>query len=289
MRPSVTLSIPQPCHESWAAMMPTTAGRHCAACQKNVVDFTLKTDAEILAYLAGAANARICGRFAAGQLERPLQRAELAAPTRWRTWLAAAVALWSVRETAGTSALAQTPAEWRAQHSGGPVPATLPPDADNSSITQGTNSALKQQTSIPDSASVPKKYFPAVTTPLLQGIVMDASSGESIPGCTVLIAGTRFGTSTNADGRFELQVPDSLIGTRELTLTIHFVGFVTQQRTRIATNASSIQNFRLQADVKGMLGEVDFVYARKMPPAPWHPRRFYYWSKYWLTQPFRGR
>ncbi|GAB3292168.1 hypothetical protein ACFQT0_07390 [Hymenobacter humi] len=84
MHPAVTLSIPQPCHQSWAVMTPTASGRHCAACQKIVVDFTLKTDAEILAYLAGAANGRPGGRFAAGQLERPLQRAAPAAPTRWR-------------------------------------------------------------------------------------------------------------------------------------------------------------------------------------------------------------
>ena len=32
--------------------MPTAIGRHCAACAKTVVDFTLKPDAENLAYLA---------------------------------------------------------------------------------------------------------------------------------------------------------------------------------------------------------------------------------------------
>ena len=91
---TTTLTIPQPCHESWAAMSPTATGRHCAACAKTVVDFTLKTDAEILAHLAGAAPGRTCGRFAAGQLERPLQRAAPVAPAaRWRAWLAAIVSV----------------------------------------------------------------------------------------------------------------------------------------------------------------------------------------------------
>ena len=108
MPPLLRLTIPQPCSESWAAMTPTAAGRHCAACEKTVIDFTQKTDADILAYLAQAAGARTCGRFAAGQLDRPLQRAVPAAPTaRWRTWLAAAVALWAVRETVGTEGQAQ--------------------------------------------------------------------------------------------------------------------------------------------------------------------------------------
>ncbi|GAB2852814.1 hypothetical protein [Hymenobacter ruber] len=116
MRPARSIHIPQPCHENWASMTPTATGRHCAACAQTVVDFTLKTDAEILAYLAGAASPRICGRFAAGQLERPLQRAAAVAPTaRWRAWLAAAVAMWGVREGSGVVAQAQAPAEWRAR------------------------------------------------------------------------------------------------------------------------------------------------------------------------------
>ncbi len=108
MKSSRILSIPEPCHESWAAMSPTMAGRHCAACQKTVIDFTLKTDAEILAYLAGATLGRTCGRFYRQQLDRPLQPLAIPVPNRWRAWLAAAVAIWGVREVASPAAGAQT-------------------------------------------------------------------------------------------------------------------------------------------------------------------------------------
>ncbi|WP_310394901.1 hypothetical protein [Hymenobacter sp.] len=111
MRSPILLTIPQPCNESWAAMTPAATGHHCAACQQTVVDFTRHTDAEILAHLARAAGARTCGRFAAGQLERPLQRAAPAALTRWRAWLAAAMAVWAVRAAGGSRAHAQAPAE----------------------------------------------------------------------------------------------------------------------------------------------------------------------------------
>ena len=138
MRRSVSLSIPQPCHENWAAMTPAAAGRHCAACAHTVVDFTQKTDTEILAYLAGAASGRTCGRFAAGQLERPLQRAVLAAPTaRWGTWLAAAVAVWGLREAVSVPAKAQAPAEWRARYWGGPGPAQPPTEEKPFPLRQG--------------------------------------------------------------------------------------------------------------------------------------------------------
>ncbi|NML67066.1 hypothetical protein HHL22_17810 [Hymenobacter sp. RP-2-7] len=86
--PATRLTIPRPCSQSWAAMVPTGPGRRCAACQKVVVDFTRKTDAEILAYLAQADRGNTCGRFRAGQLARPLAVAAPARPAaRWQAWL----------------------------------------------------------------------------------------------------------------------------------------------------------------------------------------------------------
>lgn len=86
---STSIHIPQPCHESWAAMSPTATGRHCATCQKTVVDFTQKTDVEILAYFRQAGAGHTCGHFQVGQLERPLRsKLPVARPLRWQLWLA---------------------------------------------------------------------------------------------------------------------------------------------------------------------------------------------------------
>ena len=49
MARSLTLTIPEPCHESWATMTPAAQGRHCAACAKTVVDFSRMTDAQVVA------------------------------------------------------------------------------------------------------------------------------------------------------------------------------------------------------------------------------------------------
>lgn len=87
--PSATLLISEPCPASWAAMTPAAGGRHCAACATTVVDFTLKTDAELLAFFRQAGAGRTCGRFRAGQLGRPLRPARLVArPPHWQLWLA---------------------------------------------------------------------------------------------------------------------------------------------------------------------------------------------------------
>ena len=115
-------------------MTPTPTGRHCAACQKTVVDFTQKTDAEILAYLAGAAGPA-CGRFRAGQLARPLQVATPggAAP-RWRAWLAALVAAGgalgagrAAAQTTGSGYFSAGPTPTPAAQPAAPAAAALPP------------------------------------------------------------------------------------------------------------------------------------------------------------------
>jgi hypothetical protein len=57
------IAVPQPCSQSWMAMTSTDTGRHCAACQKTVIDFSQKTRDEILAYLAQPGHENACGRF----------------------------------------------------------------------------------------------------------------------------------------------------------------------------------------------------------------------------------
>ncbi len=86
MASSSSPSIPQPCPKSWAAMTPTAAGRHCAACATEVVDFTRLSEAEILALLARQGGRPVCANAFASQLAP-------APASRWRRWLVAGLAL----------------------------------------------------------------------------------------------------------------------------------------------------------------------------------------------------
>src|SRR4051812_14945111 len=45
------LHIPKPCHEDWNAMTPATQGRHCASCDKTVVDVTRMRPVEAVRFL----------------------------------------------------------------------------------------------------------------------------------------------------------------------------------------------------------------------------------------------
>jgi len=68
----------------------------------------------------------------------------------------------------------------------------------------------------------------AQTAYTLSGQVLDASSGESLPGANVQIVGTNFGTATNADGAFSFTVQ---LQPGEYRLRASFVGYETQTRT----------------------------------------------------------
>ena len=63
------MSVPQPCHESWADMTPEGNGRHCMKCSKVVTDFTNWEQQDILAYIKANSATGVCGRFRAEQLD----------------------------------------------------------------------------------------------------------------------------------------------------------------------------------------------------------------------------
>ena len=85
MPKSLHLHIPVPCHEDWSAMQPEEQGRHCAACQKTVVDFTAMSDAQVVAYMSRAGS-QVCGRFAPDQLGRKLEEPAPVKRNRWVGW-----------------------------------------------------------------------------------------------------------------------------------------------------------------------------------------------------------
>src|SRR5687767_13225856 len=66
------IEIPKPCHEDWNKMTPDAKGAFCASCQKSVHDFTNKTDEEIARVFEENKGAKICGRFDASQVSKPL-------------------------------------------------------------------------------------------------------------------------------------------------------------------------------------------------------------------------
>ena len=269
-RRATSLHIPQPCAESWAAMMPTGAGRHCAACQKTVVDFTQKTDAEILAYLTQATG-ETCGRLSSDQLNRPLLPT-LAGPSRpaarWPAGLALALAAWGLR--AGPATASSTPAT-------GPRTAAHPRKKASPS------------------------HHPASRAPhLLRGTVRDEATHEPLAGVAVFLKGENRSAMTDSAGHFSLRLPSRRPRTRR-ALVLHYTGYQSHTvavPTSVATAlqlelladpaaaGATIVGYGSQRQVRMMSGSVTTIVGEPAPapkPLPQQPRSF--WR--WLTKPFR--
>ena len=75
----------------------------------------------------------------------------------------------------------------------------------------------------------------------VRGTVVDAQTGESLPGVNILVQGTSVGTTTNADGEFSLNIPEGA-----QTLVITYVGY---QRQEIPIGDETTINIELAQDI----------------------------------------
>lgn len=86
---TIQVSIAEPCHEDWAKMTPTQCGAFCKACSKEVIDFTNKSEAQIVDILSQA-KGKVCGRFTADKLGKPISKFE--PDPEWYSWKKWAIA-----------------------------------------------------------------------------------------------------------------------------------------------------------------------------------------------------
>lgn len=267
---STTIHIPEPCAESWDAMTPTGSGRHCAACQKTVIDFTLKSDAEILAILAKSGSGSLCGQLRAEQLGRPLLAASSpkVLNRQWRTWLATAISLWA----------------WRAEA----LPRSLPASA------QHYDSRLPKP---------PRRRTHSTVAPRrLHGTVRDAFTQKPLGGVAVFLKNENRSAVTDSAGHFSLPLPSKPQAAHR-SLILHFAGYYSRTLL-VPPKATGTLEVLLQADpsAAGVEVIVKYVVHRSFntggsmvivassdvltsakTPKPWHQRAFYRW----LTHPFR--
>ena len=76
------IQLPKPCHENWDNMSPVEQGRFCNSCQKAVVDFTVMSDAQLVAFFKKPSTGSVCGRFDNDQVGR-----DLSIPGKRMPWL----------------------------------------------------------------------------------------------------------------------------------------------------------------------------------------------------------
>ncbi|WP_201982673.1 hypothetical protein [Hymenobacter rubidus] len=234
----VSLSIPSPCSESWAAMTPNAAGRHCAACQQTVADFTRMSDAEILTYL-GRHPTVSCGRFRDNQLSRPLLVP--AQPLTGRRLVGAAAALWGVGALVAPKAQGQQipPAFW-----GGPASKNVVlPNVVNSTSTEAIDS-------LSEASALPSFSVVSEANQLIIRGTLHSAKGKTIRGMKVdLVARweTEVSTVTDANGNFQFTVNRDSLGESPFLSVMHYLRLgLYYQYANADIDVASSQPYRLQ-------------------------------------------
>jgi hypothetical protein len=188
-------------------MLPEEKGRFCSSCSKTVVDFSLMSDKEVLAYLGGAGG-HTCGRFTSDQLNRNL----MPPPARKMGWPAFwQLALATLLVSARAEAQMGKPKLVVHQTDKQPKPDTQKPG--RSPLRVETMGLVYR---IPD----PETRFVVVS-------VIDSSTQQPVPYASIRMDDTH-GLSADDLGRFRL-TPQMLKAAREIKVSS--VGYISQTVT----------------------------------------------------------
>jgi CarboxypepD_reg-like domain len=170
-------------------MTPTEQGRFCVSCQKEVVDFTTMTNAEIFSYFQQSSG-NTCGRFFHAQLQREVAATKLGRVVRLKWWWAAFIS--GILFTA--KAKAQRPATYG-----------------DTVVVTGYHT--KKHTSIMGMVA------PSLQT--LHGRVVD-DTGEPMSGASILMIATTYTAVTDSLGKFSIDLPASIT---KAEIEVSFIGY----------------------------------------------------------------
>jgi len=219
MEKVITLSLPKACSEQWSNFTPTTQGGWCNSCRKEVVDFTLMSEKQIIDYFSKTAG-NTCGRFQASQLKAyPTESLPTVEPG-WMFLKAGLLGLF----------LAFAPK---------PSPA-LP------------IRTMELQQNFHGQSSVEARKHSSMPFLEITGTVKSEEDGAPLPGVNIVLKGTMIGTVTDEKGKFkfdhDLKQGDILV--------FSFIGLKTQEYVVPASLNSSLEIvMKLDIDTM-MMGEI---------------------------------
>lgn len=183
------IQIPEPCNENWNTMTPTEKGAFCMRCQKEVFDFTNKSDYQLAKLLDS--KARLCGKFRPEQLNKEI-------PSVKNTYYSKLSTLFGV-----TALLAMSTPVYAQQSSTDTI--TIEQQKEIKSLTQ--KSKIQK-----DSIQVSGQVF---------------YEKEPLPGANIVVKGKSYGTQTDFNGMFSLKIQKEENG-KYPDIEISYLGFETQ-------------------------------------------------------------
>lgn len=238
MNTEINLSIKKPCSENFDSFTPTSVGGFCAACQKEVIDFTTMSEEEIILYFSSTTQ-RTCGRFEPSQLKTYKKIAS--SPRKSRLGLMR-IGLMSLSLTSlFTSA--------QAQHQLQATQAQVLPQKDTHPVSENTDAVPNDKTTIK-----------------VSGVVTD-QRGEPLPGVSIMHKGTTDGIATDENGKFQfwktLEPGDILV--------FSFVGLESKE-VKITAQTPQYMKVVMKAGCE-LLGEVTTTEVYKSKPTFWQKIR----------------
>jgi hypothetical protein len=219
---SFNLTIENPCHEDWSKMTPTQRGRFCGACERDLIDFSILTDAEVFKVIQ-ANEGKVCGRFHKTQMNRDFIQVEERESPKYLKFAASLLLSLAVGNTQGQS---------------------VPKESIHIEAADSTQKPVEPI----------QKTIPPYT---ISGKVYDVTTNDPIPFSLVRIQGNTVGTKTDFDGNFTLEIPRALRN-ETLTLEVSHASFKTQEKI-LQANYLKEGYTKLEFAISNMLPEVTIV------------------------------
>ena len=198
---TLKISIPEPCHENRDKMLPHEQGKFCASCQKCVVDFSTFSDEALLKYFE-TPRVNTCGHFNEKQLNRHILPPQ---PIRHSFYSKAILGI-----AVFLSLFYNT-------------------DAKELQIENVPTETLIKDTSPNDELGpFAKREITSDNLNHISGTILDSVTNRPVIDVIIKLKGRPIGIFTNADGKFNLSIPDSLIH-KKIILQIIKIGYTKQE------------------------------------------------------------
>jgi hypothetical protein len=237
MQNSIRITVPKPCHEKWNSFTKTSDGGFCSSCQKEVVDFTSWSDERIKSYFKNL-KGNGCGRFRPDQLKVYAYEGPSRRRISWISFVFAGfLLLFSSRQVSAQAAPKNTTDQY--------MPEEKNNEAAKSRLTAGHAQRRKEP-----------MYLRPVT-----GLVIDAEQGVPLSGVMVTLKGTSKTTTTDAEGKFTLELPhkDSsqfIVFSLRGFKTLEYLHNVTRPGQEIGVEMTRHELDNIQNILGGMVGGV---------------------------------
>lgn len=219
------LEIPKPCHADWNSMIATDQGKFCASCKKEVINFELLTNAQIVSKVSN--NTSVCGRLSKNQINTEFTNSN---PTPTPFW----GVLFSF-----TSFLTVMPA--LAQKEKAKI--------------EIVESKLSSATVEPTSTT-----FVTVSGIVLEKLTIDAKTSTPLPGAVIEHKQSKTSVTTDFSGKFTIKIPFQDYS-KSKWLLVHFIGM---ERKEIEVLKAE-NNLKIEMiPTEMMMGEVVIVRKRNI-------------------------